>query len=745
MRLTLRTLLAYLDDRLPPANAKEIGQKIAKSPFATELAERIREVVRRRRLAATSESVRMIDANLVAEYLDDQLTPELVARIEQEILKSDVNLAEVAATHQTIGLLRDPVPLESRMRDRLYSMDPAGKVRQPARQSSNNGSVEKNAADPKPATPAPEWTPQAARPAASRRFPVLILGAMALVWLGFVITDQHLTSPPGPDPDGPLLAANHAGEAAGLPPGSDGNDKATDVDSDVETDIAATPANPTDNGDPFPAIPADSTQVASAPGMTPSVSEPKPVGQQPAANANPPGNAAMTNVASKEAGSLPVGADNSVGGTQPDNSVPDPVRSTVQHRVTVRDDYGMLLGRNQDSGEWMRLLRFAPNNSLDQLRLRDWRSDVEGVALAMPEDFSATVSLDESGWKMLVPGGSVFRLINAEPSGLVPVEGRFLLSREPSNIADDASVPVVLQFGKGQVELSLGTADTKVALHVVPVRNDIIAPAVSSEVANDTIDDELIPWDSDFHVQAFVVEGAIRLSHAATESSLELTKTQSAFWKSLDDGSVAELHLADAAERGAIMDWVNDVTSPPVPQETEILDQISAAFASSETISEPALQHYSDRNPLIGSAAVRVVAASRDVSTLMTILLQSEEELVRRAAIDGLQKIALQTEAGSQLVRRNLENRLPMNEVPVLFKLISGLSSDEFRSPDICAELVVLLSSDRLATRELAFYRMEQIVGDRYGYHADADSGRRRESIRRWQRYIDRNDGKLIP
>ncbi len=86
MRLTLRTLLAYLDDRLSPANAREIGQKIAKSPFATELEERIKSVVRRRRLAKESVDQKTIDPNLIAEYLDDQLTPELVALIEKEIL-----------------------------------------------------------------------------------------------------------------------------------------------------------------------------------------------------------------------------------------------------------------------------------------------------------------------------------------------------------------------------------------------------------------------------------------------------------------------------------------------------------------------------------------------------------------------------------------------------------------------------------------------------------------------------------
>jgi len=86
MRLTLRTLLAYLDDRLPPANARELGQKIANSPFAKELADRIKDVVRRRRLATDAPNQKHLDPNLVAEYLDDQLTPELVTLIEKEVL-----------------------------------------------------------------------------------------------------------------------------------------------------------------------------------------------------------------------------------------------------------------------------------------------------------------------------------------------------------------------------------------------------------------------------------------------------------------------------------------------------------------------------------------------------------------------------------------------------------------------------------------------------------------------------------
>ena len=59
---------------------------------------------------------KLLDPNLLAEYLDDQLTPELVSLIEREVLSSDFTLAEVAAAHQIIGLLGDPVPVEDSLK-----------------------------------------------------------------------------------------------------------------------------------------------------------------------------------------------------------------------------------------------------------------------------------------------------------------------------------------------------------------------------------------------------------------------------------------------------------------------------------------------------------------------------------------------------------------------------------------------------------------------------------------------------
>src|SRR5947208_16015228 len=83
MRLTLRTLLSYLDDTLEPAQAKAIGAKVAESDTARELADRIKQVTRRRRLTAPPTSgPGGIDPNTIAEYRDNDVTAEQSTEVE---------------------------------------------------------------------------------------------------------------------------------------------------------------------------------------------------------------------------------------------------------------------------------------------------------------------------------------------------------------------------------------------------------------------------------------------------------------------------------------------------------------------------------------------------------------------------------------------------------------------------------------------------------------------------------------
>lgn len=123
MKLTLRTLLAFLDGTIGEDDAAALRKKIRESESIRDLIARIRSVISQPQLPAPkSKSGGMAgDPNLSSEYIDNSLDPELVAEFEKLTIGSDILLSEVAEAHQILAKLAEvDAGVSGRLRNRLY-------------------------------------------------------------------------------------------------------------------------------------------------------------------------------------------------------------------------------------------------------------------------------------------------------------------------------------------------------------------------------------------------------------------------------------------------------------------------------------------------------------------------------------------------------------------------------------------------------------------------------------------------
>ena len=249
MRLTLRTLIAWLDDTLTPAEVKAIGHQVSESPFAKELIERIHRVTRQRRLTVPPDSggPDATDANTIASYLDNQLGDDAVNDLEKKCLTSDVHLAEVASVHQILSMIGHKAKVPADAKNRMYRLvrgrEASTKPRpRPARPAGS-------AAQPDtPSHRAVRWTaPARSGPRVLERFGPLFAVLVLISVLGYMAARSLQTEPGRPVPD---VAESKPAPAAPAPPAA-------------VAPVAVAPAPP---ADPVPATPkaAEPARVAEA-------------------------------------------------------------------------------------------------------------------------------------------------------------------------------------------------------------------------------------------------------------------------------------------------------------------------------------------------------------------------------------------------------------------------------------------------------------------------------------------------
>ncbi|MEM9186787.1 MAG: hypothetical protein AAGB00_09860 [Planctomycetota bacterium] len=198
MRLTLRTLLAYMDGILDPADHDDLARQIEASSDATDLIHRTRDTMRRMKLPApavedkagerpaheSAISTGGFDANAVAEYLDNTAPAQAVVDLELQCLKSESHLAEVAACHHILTMvLGERAEIDPETRRRMYAIPEVAAAMAQAESATPSATPPPTEQPAAAVTEVPDYLKGSRKPLAIRMLPavaaLLLLGGVS--------------------------------------------------------------------------------------------------------------------------------------------------------------------------------------------------------------------------------------------------------------------------------------------------------------------------------------------------------------------------------------------------------------------------------------------------------------------------------------------------------------------------------------------------------------------------------------
>jgi hypothetical protein len=759
MRLTLRTLLAYLDDLLEPSQTKEIGAKVNESGYASMLVNRIREVMRRRRLTAPEVSGpgMGLDPNSVAEYLDNTLAPDAVADVEKVCLDSDVHLAEVAASHQILTLvLGEPVDVPSSTRERMYALGPRAKSGSNGRKNvhpegdsevrpvTGSGNVTATSAETATSTaseksfdgtvpdylkPAPLW---------KRLGPVAVAAVVGAVWLWLVYFDPSLNNPQpgesevastGTQPEG---TSSSTDVPAGTPvtPVPEGNteppveETGTSPGQPVSTAIASTgttetrPFGSLPNYDPDAPPDVASTSKPTEPITTPSTTAPSTA---------PSG----TEVGSAETTTSPGTVKPETVVTTPPGTTKPPVAGTPSTAPVAKPATTPAVAPVLPAPEVVYLSRegiLAHKTGKGWVILPGRTSIRRGDYVASPEPFKSTLQIASLNLTIeLQPGAAVEYLgagtdINA---GFKIHRGRVSIKREAP---DENAQPVTvgIRLVDEDCRFTINSALAECGLEVTPREPSRFEDDLSAD-----------PYIGSL----FVIHGeATFKGHLAKPEPLS-----GPAWIPL--GVKDRKALAAASSRPPLLTTPNWLD----PDQSGMSSTVRryAARYQKEIDPDLPLEHtvpavVGSQVPRLAEFAVKTLVVTEQIPGLVEAMARAEYEEVRAAAITGLRQWLPQAAVNRDILKAEIEKHFPPDQVDPIYRLMWGYDDADARNQGASRLLVDWLKHENIVIRQLAILHIYRLTGQRYDYRPVDAAGRRKVAVERWEQHLKKNDDLLV-
>lgn len=734
MRLTLRTLLAYLNDTLEPTQSKEIGKKVNESDYASTLVKRIQKVVRKRRLTAPELSGPDVGLgpNTVAEYLDNALKPEDVTKVERFCLESDLHLAELASVDQIRTLaLCEPVDVQAATKQRMYELVPNSitideTVNDPTDTEQDTivvherkevPTIGSTRTQPERAT-VPEFP---TTPIWKRLLPyacVLLIGGG---WLYLMVTDygrsnEQPIADNGHQAKDALLAQNNPianGDLTADPVNGSSRPLVT-LETPVEGSNNPTPVKPTEVQEPLIELAPDPGSVAATDSTE--IPEPETIAGN---NTQPDENMDAS------AQPVPDPKDPNAPNAPPAPTVISDVDTMAQSMrpslpgleanaadapdLKHREDSGILLGVDRESGEW---LTRSPGSTI-----KTWDR------FAVPEPYRSRLEPADAGIRFDVLGGSNAQYLGeskSAPYGLYLQQGRVVLTGT-ADLDENASKSVSIA-SRGRIwQIELMTPDTTCGIEIVP------------QLPNQF---EVPPAGVGFEGTVYVAEGSVRIIDSAGETMLV---------KKLDSQSLLNADKDPEAPQSirTVPDWVAAET-PTVSSATR---KYARLFEKEFTVGRPVVTGISprvqDRKPQLAELAAKCLATIGDSESMLRALAETEHEESRQAAIDGLRNFLTVSADNGAIVKQQLQEFFHDDVRDDVYRLLWGFNAEDARSSETSRELVLWLDDDDVAVRQMAFGYIRELTGKTNQYSPMRTAAQRNRSYRNWLRQIEK-DGALL-
>lgn len=735
MRLTLRTLLAYLDDVLKPTDTKEIGAKIAESNQASVLINRIRDVMRRRRLTAPDVAGPNsgLDPNIVSEYIDNTLPDDNVGQVEQICLDSDIHLAEVAACHQIVVLCeslkvnQEGIKVPPKTREHLYALGPGGKkvavAVAPAAQPV-----------PVPRSGFSDEVPDYLKSSGGKGSAWLygLAAVLGLVWVGIVLSDSSLFRS-GQEKNGQPVELAQNGEPANPPEVVADNGKQLEQkpapaqagpEKKPQPNVPIDPMPPEDDGqktpmtDTMPPVPITlpmnpvnpnekpQEPVASIPSTNPPL--PNPNNQNPPlpnpSNQNPPLPNPNGNPPLPRPGELPVA----------------PARELPPMEYGVENE-GILLISEESRPGWFVVSKRTIFRG--------------GEQLAVPEPFEAWLTIGGGRSKVYLGTQTAVTLLKSTATpencefGLDLRQGQVVLVGDASAPADKPIVPVAIRLHGENLRLELLTPDTRCGLEVIPRHPEAVNQVLT---------------DNSYTGTLRVLTGAVKLADSTgklwqinAREQFPLTPELREKLAALD-GAVPNETLVD------IPAWLDPQVSAISSSRRSFGRKYEREFTTN-SVTESIRPLLDDSNPQIVEVATRTLALTEDYDALVKCLLESTYGEARSAAIQGLRDWLPRSAQHGQQLAQSLTQRLNAEDAGEVARLLWGYSDQDAKNQAASEQLVDLLEDPKSYVRQLAILQIFKLTGTDYGFQPDQSEVIRARKVADIKARVTRQGGLLKP